>query len=62
MCKYWSPVSNPSEKPLRWWYHKVLCEWYYARKNDGMYYHHLNKLCDMGWNLYGQKFNIKRQR
>jgi hypothetical protein len=51
----WSKVDKPFDKPLRWWYHKLLCEFCYhfygATKG---YYRHLNKLCGYGWNLYGK--------
>lgn len=58
--KYWARVKNPSEKPLKWWYHKFLCELgyfisdkYYPSWGLRLYYRQLNKMCDIGWNLYG---------
>lgn len=50
----WSKVKS-GKKPLMWWYHKILCEAWWAMGNRGVkYYHHLNKLCDCGFNLYGE--------
>lgn len=52
----WSKVNNKYRKPFGWWYHKVLCElWWYGGDRGKHYYHHLNKLCDYGFNLYGDK-------
>jgi hypothetical protein len=52
----WSKVEKPFEKPLKWWYYKVLCEIGYAlHGSSSMYYRNLHKLCAFGWNLYGQK-------
>lgn len=55
----WSKVSK-GKKPIGWWYHKIMCElgyWLYWKCNCsmGMYYAHLNKLCDKyKINLYGE--------
>ena len=57
LIRGWTPVINPKEKPLRWWYHKILCEIGWARRKkicETMYYAHLHCLCDLGWNLYGE--------
>lgn len=45
------------KKPLRWWYHKILCEigWLCRYKYGwNMYYHHLDMCCLNGFNLYGE--------
>ncbi len=50
----WSKVKQPFKKSLRWWYHKILCELAYKFHGSGKgYYRHLNKMCVLGWNLYG---------
>lgn len=52
----WSKVRK-GKKPLMWWYHKLLCEFWYWKKGTGKgYYYHLTKLCDQGFNLYGEKW------
>jgi hypothetical protein len=53
----WSKVKKPTEKPIKWWCYKLLCEfWYnYYGTSNKRYYKYLNLLCDMGWNLYGDK-------
>lgn len=52
----WSKVNNKYHKPLAWWYHKILCEiWWYFGDRGNRYYHHLNKLCSYGFNLYGDR-------
>lgn len=63
----WSKVNKPFQKPVLWWYHKILCEiGYVIEKNIHgvfgmrMYYKHLNRLCDLGFNLYGEKFKTIR--
>lgn len=59
----WSKVKK-GKKPLMWWYHKLLCELGYWIEHNvhgvfglRMYYKHLDKLCEYGFNLYGEKFN-----
>lgn len=58
----WSKVNKPKEKPIKWWYHKLLCEFgWWSRQRIGfvtgmrIYYNHLDKLCKLGYNLYGDK-------
>ena len=59
----WAKVKNPMTKPIGWWYHKLICELgYYLYEHTfkrslglSMYYNHLNKLCEYGFNLYGDK-------
>lgn len=61
----WSKVTKEHKKPLMWWYHKIMCEYYYSRYDQvrkydvtshlTKYYHHLKKLCKYGFNLYGEK-------
>ncbi|HWB91961.1 MAG TPA: hypothetical protein VG605_08920 [Puia sp.] len=51
----WSKVYQPWQKPLRWWFHKLLCEWNYFEDDMPGYYRHLNALCKEGYNLYGKK-------
>jgi hypothetical protein len=55
----WSRVKK-GKKPVGWWYHKVLCEAAWAFKNTTGYYHHLDKLCGYGFNLYGQEIPEQR--
>ena len=54
----WSKVKK-GKKPIGWWYHKVMCEIGYLRRNHDswkMYYYHLNTMLrHYGINLYGQK-------
>jgi len=54
---HFSKVNKPLEKPVKWWYYKLLCEfWYYIYgTSNRRYYKYLNLLCDMGFNLYGDK-------
>lgn len=46
-------------KPIKWYFFKVLCEFGWKIRNiiktQNVYYKFLNKLCDTGFNLYGQK-------
>ena len=49
------------KKPIKWYYHKNMAEigYFVARKMGGninVYYKHLNMLCNMGWNLYGEPY------
>lgn len=64
----WSKVSNQHKKPLRWWYHKILCEFFYwlstrwfcvsRSESLGWYYNHLNAMCcKCKFNLYGEPIN-----
>ena len=63
MYKYWSPVNNPIQKPIGWWYHKILCELGYFIEmkistsfGSQMYYNHLDFMIDKyGFNLYGDR-------
>lgn len=55
----WSKVSNAHKKPLKWWLHKILCEigWIIRFKdNYKMYYIHLVKCEELGFNLYGELY------
>lgn len=57
----WSKVNNTYEKPLKWWYHKVLCEcgWIIRYKdNFHTYNYHLKMCCKYGFNLYGEKIEL----
>lgn len=55
----WSKVSKEHKKPLMWWYHKIMCEFWWHLVYNGKYlqryYSHLNKLCKYGFNLYGEQ-------
>jgi hypothetical protein len=58
----WSRVDKPFQKPIVWWYYKLLCEFgYWIEKTFNsvvgmrMYYKYLNRLCDKGYNLHGKK-------
>lgn len=52
----WAKVEFSGRKPFWWWFHKILCEVGWSARNFGwkMYYYHLNKLCNYGYNLYGK--------
>jgi hypothetical protein len=54
----WSKVSLDYKKPLRWWLHKILCEygWLLRNKDNSATYHHHLKMCfELGFNLRGEK-------
>lgn len=54
----WAKVDSEHRKPLKWWFHKLMCEYgWLIRDKDcwNTYYHHLNKCCYLGFNLYGKK-------
>lgn len=56
----WSKVSKRHRKPLKWWYHKIVCEFWYhmylvSSCTQKYYYKHLNLCCRQGFNLYGEK-------
>jgi len=54
----WSKVSSEHKKPLRWWLHKILCEYGWLvrdKDNSATYNHHLKVCSDLGFNLYGDK-------
>jgi len=54
----WSKVSSEHKKPLRWWIYKIICEYGWLvrfKDNYATYYNYLNKLCGLGFNLYGEK-------
>lgn len=52
----WSKVKK-GKYPFMWWYHKVVCELGYKffGSTSDMYYGHLQKCCDLGFNIYGTK-------
>ena len=57
----WSKVNPKHSKPLAWWWHKVLCEfgysmWYHHKFGQRIYYKHLQKCFDLGYNIYGDKY------
>lgn len=57
----WSKVNKKHRKPLKWWYYKMLCEMWWALGDRGeKYYKYLNKCCEQGFNLYGDKLLYKR--
>ena len=54
----WSKVNSKHNKPLRWWLHKILCEygWIVRNKDNYATYHHHSDMCSkLGYNLYGDK-------
>jgi len=52
-----SKVNKQFKKPVKWWFHKIMCELSYKLYGSGKWYYlHLNKLCDLGFNLYGEPF------
>lgn len=54
----WSKVNSKHKKPLKWWYYKFLCElgWVFRGYDcSKFYYNHLGKMCELGFNLYGDK-------
>ncbi len=54
--------TNWKHKPLMWYYHKILCEFYYKffgsnGKISQKYHKHLHIMTDVyGYNLYGELF------
>jgi hypothetical protein len=58
----WAKVKKTFQKPIGWWFHKILCElsWYVYKNtydNNAMnhYYHHLNIMVKKyKINLYGE--------
>ena len=52
----WAKVNSKHKKPLGWWYNKIMCEiaWNFI-DHSKTYYKYLNRLCDYGFNLYGDK-------
>lgn len=57
----WSKVQQPWQKPLKFWYHKILCElgFYIGGSTHFLYHRHLKKILRMGFNLYGEKKGCK---
>lgn len=56
----WSKVKR-GKKPIGWWYHKVMCEFWWCLRNridsaEGYYYKHLFKLDKHRINLYGERY------
>lgn len=54
----WSKITYKGRKPIRWWYHKLLAEfwyWMYGSSNS-KYYKHLHGCLKAGFTLYGQKW------
>lgn len=53
----WANVKNPYQKPIGWWYYKILCEIGWSLRNVlkwNLYYWALNKMCSKyKINLYG---------
>lgn len=55
----WSKVNKKTKKPIGWWYHKLMCEfWYnYFGTSNRRYYDHLEKMVKKyNLNLYGDVF------
>lgn len=56
----WAKVTGKYKKPWRWWLHKILCEYGWLIRNKdyySTYYHHLNRCCKQGFNLYGERID-----
>lgn len=58
----WSKLEAKEDKPLIWWYHKLMCELGFALRNKfrgiswKLYYKHLNIMCKKYHiNLYGRR-------
>ena len=51
----WAKVDKPFGKPLKFWYHKIVAELSYEFNYTDYYYHHLQQLIKLGYNLYGEK-------
>jgi len=54
----WSKVNSKYDKPFKWWFHKILCEygWLISESDNFATYHfHLKKCHDLGFNIYGDK-------
>lgn len=56
----WSKVNEPFDKPIGWWYYKIMCEFYYWRGNHFLYYRYLNEMINKyKITLYGDKIKLK---
>lgn len=56
---FWTKITYKAKRPLKWWWHKVMCEiCYFMRGSRKGYYFHLHKLQAIGWNLYGVPNNF----
>lgn len=53
----WSKIINKENKPLKWWVYKFMCEYTYSieRGAGKRYYYFLDKVCQQGFNLYGER-------
>lgn len=54
----WLKVSLEYKKPIRWWMHKLFCEWGWVvrnRDNYATFNHHLKMCWDLGFNRRGEK-------
>ena len=62
----WSKVYEPFNKPIGWWYFKLLCELgYFIEKKFNsvygmkLYYKNLKKMsAKYGINIYGKKIHL----
>jgi hypothetical protein len=52
----WSKVKK-GKYPIRWWYHKIMCEFFYWIGMDLEYFSHVTRCCDCGFNIYGEKID-----
>lgn len=54
----WSSVVK-GKKPIGWWYHKIMCEfWYNIKGSDSNYHKHLMIMIKKyNINLYGEIWN-----
>lgn len=51
------------KKPFMWYLYKMLCDfgwWYHGKRSGSIYYKYLNKMCDLGYNYYGEPYPIKK--
>lgn len=58
----WSKIKTKNSLPLGWWYHKILCEfWYWKEGSGNRYYSNLSKMIKKyNRNLYGEIYNQKQ--
>ena len=54
----WTKIIGKEKKPLKWYMHKLFCEWGWTvryKDNFETYYHHLDMCHKQGFNLNGTR-------
>lgn len=52
----WTKVNKPLNKPVRFWFHKILLEFYHTLGNMQSYTYHSNRLYEIGYYKNGERF------